>query len=137
MKTYDLLELPSCEGVAHHWQADSLAYRIARYVLCSQGGCPWSVSPLNRMRLIREVIATNGKPFFASDLFGECPELGGWMNGLDLAWVIRATGKTREHFIPVGDLYKRCEIKEWELAHSPGRLQQAYDEVKMYIVDRL
>ena len=139
MRNFNLLNLPSCESIEHHWSAfGNHAYRIAEYVLCSGNSDPWNVALLRRMAAIREVLATDGKPFYAADVFGEIDGLGGLMNGLDIAHIIVATGNTRDCFIDFGDGYGRMvKAKEWKLAYPMADLWDAYNEVKQFIVDQL
>ena len=138
MKNFDLLNLPSCNGIKHHWDANTHAYCIAEYALCAGTSDPWNVALLRRMTAVREVIATEGKPFYAADVFGHCDSLGGLMNGLDIAHIIIATGNTRDQFIDFGDGYgKMVQVKEWKLAYPMADLLNAYNEVKQFIVDQL
>jgi hypothetical protein len=138
MKNFDLLNLPSCHGIEHHWYADKHSYRIAEYALCAGNSNPWNVALLRRMNAVRKVIATDGQPFYAVDVFGEIDGLGGLMNGLDIAHIIIATGNTRDQFIDFGDGYgKMVQVKEWKLAYPMADLWDAYNEVKQFIVDQL
>jgi hypothetical protein len=138
MNNFDLLNLPSCHGIEHHWSVDKHAYRIAEYALCAGNTDPWNVALLRRMNAVRKVIATEGKPFYAADVFGHCDGLGGLMNGLDIAHIIIATGNTRDQFIDFGDGYgKMVKVKEWKLAYPMADLWDAYNEVKQFIVDQL
>ena len=135
---YDLLNLPSCKGIEHHWQANTHAYRIAEYTLCRGNSMPWDANLFRRMTAVRKVIATDGQPFYAADVFGEIDGLGGLMNGLDIAHIIVATGNTRDCFIDFGDGYGRMvQAKEWKLAYPMADLWEAYNEVKQFIVDQL
>jgi hypothetical protein len=90
------------------------------------------------MNAVRKVIATEGQPFYAADVFGEIDGLGGLMNGLDIAHIIVATGNTRDCFIDFGDGFGRMvKAKEWKLAYPMADLWDAYTEVKQFIVDQL
>jgi hypothetical protein len=138
MEHFDLLNLPSCHGIEHHWSVDKPAYYIAEYALCAKNSEPWSVALLRRMTAVRKVITTEGQPFYATDVFGEIDGLGGLMNGLDIAHIIVATGNTRNQFIDFGGGYgKTVKIKEWKLAYPMADLWDAYNEVKQFIIDQL
>ena len=138
MKNFDLLNLTSYNGIKHNWAANNNAYRIAEYAMCAGNSAPWNVALLRRMNAVRKVIATEGKPFYAADVFGHCDGLGGLMNGLNIAHIIVATGNTRDQFVDFGDGYgKMVQVKEWELAYPMADLWDAYNEVKQFIVDQL
>ena len=139
MRNFNLLNLPSCEGIANHWSAmGNHAYRIAEYVLCPNNSDRWNVALLRRMAAIREVLATDGKPFYAADVFGEIDGLGGLMNGLNIAQIIVPTGNQRDQFIDFGGGYGRMvQVKEWKLAYPMTDLWDAYNEVKLFITDNL
>ena len=139
MNEFSLLNLPSCKGIAHHWSAiGNHSYRIAQYVLCPNESNRWNVALLRRMSALRKVIATDGQPFYAADVFGEIDGLGGLMNGLNIAQVIIPTGNTRDCFIDFSDGYGRMvKAKEWKLAYPMADLWEAYTEVKQFIVDQL
>ena len=138
MNKFDLLNLPSCKGIEHHWSVDKHSYRIAEYALCAGNSSAWNPQLLRRMNAVRKVIATEGKPFYAADVFGEIDGLGGLMNGLDIAHIIVATGNTRDCFIDFGDGYGRMvKAKEWKLAYPMADLWDAYNEVKQFILDQL
>lgn len=139
MRNFNLLNLPSCEGIANHWSAiGKHSYRIAEYVLCPNNSDRWNVALLRRMAAIREVLATDGKPFYAADVFGEIDGLGGLMNGLNIAQIIVPTGNQRDQFIDFGDGYGRMvQVKEWKLAYPMTDLWDAYNEVKLFITDNL
>lgn len=139
MEKFSLLNLPSCEGIQNHWSAiGKHSYRIAEYVLCPNNSDRWNVALLRRMSALRKVIATDGQPFYAADLFGEIDGLGGLMNGLNIAQVIVPTGNTKDCFIDFGDGFGRMvKAKEWKLAYPMADLWEAYNEVKQFIVDQL
>ena len=139
MEKFSLLNLPSCKGIQNHWSAAGKhSYRIAEYALCAGNSDAWSPQLLRRMTALRKVIATEGKPFYAADVFGEIDGLGGLMNGLNIAQVIVPTGNTKDCFIDFGDGYGRMvEAKEWKLAYPMADLWDAYNEVKQFIVDQL
>lgn len=139
MEKFDLLNLPSCKGIAHHWSAiGNHAYRIGEYVLCPNESDRWNVALFRRMFALRKVIATEGKPFYAADVFGEIDGLGGLMNGLNIAQIIVPTGNTKDCFIDFGDGFGRMvKAKEWKLAYPMTDLLDAYNEVKQFIVDQL
>ena len=139
MEKFSLLNLPSCKGIAHHWSAvGKHSYRIAEYVLCAGNSDAWNPQLLRRMSALRKVIVTDGKPFYAADVFGEIDGLGGLMNGLNIAQIIVPTGNTRDCFIDFGDGYGRMvKANEWKLAHPMTDLWDAYTEVKQLIIDQL
>ena len=139
MNEFSLLNLPSCGGIGNHWSAiGKHAYRIAEYVLCPNQTDRWNVALFRRMSALRKVIATDGQPFYASDLLGEIDGLGGLMNGLNTAQIIVPTGNTRDCFIDFGDGFGRMvKAKEWKLAYPMTELQDAYNEVKQFIIDQL
>jgi hypothetical protein len=137
MKTsHSLINLPSCEGLEYCFQATSTAYSLAEYVLCGRASDPHEVALFSRMSAVRKLIETEGKPFYAKDIFGESDSLGGLMGGLHYANLIKITGNTKEYFVDFGNGYgKMSQIKEWVVAHSD--LEEAYNEVKQFIISQL
>lgn len=143
MKAIKILSIPSLEKFRCLFEArlSSLAAEIAYYVFYpAAGGASGEITLLTRMALIRKLFATENKPFYAAELFGECPELGGWMNGLSVAGLISATGNTRSQFIPIDfddSIYKEIQVKEWTVAVPMEDLLNAYSEVKQFICDQM
>jgi hypothetical protein len=135
----EIMDIPSLrEKFKYLFQADSPTAKVAQYVFTPSATNSGNIQFLTRMKLLRVVMATDGKPFYAGDVFGEFCECGGWINGMDLAHIVRSTGNTKEQFLPIGyDTYKKIEVKEWELAMPMADLLAAYDEVKMFIMDRM
>lgn len=92
---------------------------------------------VTRLRLLKTLVENGNKPFFGADLFGACPELGGWVNGLSIWGIIKETGNVREVMVQIdGDLYRKCEIKEWEPAFDVHDLRTLLDAVKAYLTDQ-
>ena len=142
MKAIEILDIPSLKKYSPYlWKAtqNSLTARMADYVFAQgAGGCSGNISFLIRMTLIRKVMSTSGNGFYGADLLGQCDELGGWMNGLSIAGIIEPTGNTREQFIDFGDGFGRMvEVKEWRTAPPYSQLRDAYDEIKMFVMDRM
>lgn len=141
MKKTSLYEIPMLAEIQDCWKSwDTLGYKMATYVFATPADSHPYIPLLDRMRLLRELIATDGKPFYANEVFGASDSLGGWVCGLSTSCLIKATGNTREHFIPVDEaegLFKKVAVKEWVLAHTPEEMWKAYEEIKMFIVDRL
>ena len=143
MKAIKILSIPSLEKFRCLFEArlSSLAAEIAYYVFYpAAGGASGEITLLTRMAFIRKLFETQGNPFYAAELFGECPELGGWMTGLSVAGIIIPTGNIRSQFIPIDfddKIYKEVQIKEWKIAAPMEDLVNAYLEVKQFICDQM
>ena len=143
MKAIKILSIPSLEKFTYLFQArcESLTAELATYVFApSANGSVGDISLLTRMTLVRKLFATESKPFYAADVFGECPELGGWMNGLNMAGLIIPTGNTRSQFIPIDfdeSIFKEIQVKEWTVAVPMEDLLSSYLEVKQFICDQM
>ena len=143
MKAIKILSIPSLEKFNYLFQArcESLIAKLATYVFTpSVNGSVGDIPLLTRMALVRKLFSTENKPFYAADVFGECPELGGWMNGLSVAGLISATGNTRPQFIPIDfddSIFKEIQVKEWTVAVPMEDLLNAYSEVKQFICDQM
>ena len=145
MKAVKILSIPSLEKFNYMFQArcESLTAVLATYVFTPSKGSFGSfgdIPLLTRMAFIRKLFETQGNPFYAAELFGECPELGGWVTGLSVAGIIIPTGNTRSQFIPIDfddKIYKEVQIKEWKIAAPMEDLVDAYLEVKQFICDQM
>jgi hypothetical protein len=86
----------------------------------------------NTISNVAKVIAY-GKPFFASDLGFN----GGEIRGMNYHGYIRATGKTRESFIPIDgwddEFYRKVTVQEWEL--NPVAIASFKSELEKIIAD--
>ncbi len=138
MKNITLYELPMLkERPSLSERLSSMGYQVATYVFATPDAAP-SIPLLTRMNLLRKVIATDGKPFYAADVFGTSYSLGGWICGLSLSGIIEETGNTRECLIPLGnDLFKQVSVKEWRLSRSAEEMWSIYEEIKLFITDHL
>ena len=90
------------------------------------------------LQLLKALIENGNKPFFGADLFGACPELGGWVNGLSIWGIIKETGNVREVMVQIdGDLYRKCPIKEWELAIPADLLSLFVNEFRSLLLENI
>lgn len=143
MKANSIYNLPTLEKFTNSERANFAAswetpvYKMATYLFAAVDGHPYC-SLLDRAKLLRLVFSTEGKPFYAADVIGASEKLGGWMTGLSIYGIVRATGNRREEMIPLpSGLYRKVEAQEWTLAYPIADLRNAYDEIKMFVVDRL
>ena len=127
-----ILALPSMNHLNHIYEAmDTPEYAVFGYLANIQG----LHGAMTRLRLLKTLAENGNKPFFSADLFGACPELGGWVNGLSIWGIIKETGNVREVMVQIdGDLYRKCEIKEWEPALDVALLRTLLDEFKTVLM---
>ena len=125
-----------------------LAKRMNGYVFSPAPCYPFS-TPLKRMKLLRLLLSTEGKPFYAADLLGKSVSNGGLMCALSIHELIKPTGNTREGTITVTpthyNYYSREWItetkeihykdKEWVVVCPPEKMTEAYLELRQFIID--
>ncbi len=79
---------------------------------------------------IMAVVKCDKPKFYATDV----DLCGGTINGLSRNGIIKPTGTTKEVMMRVGDnLYRKCEIKEWELALPREDLKAIVDATLEYL----
>lgn len=111
-------------------------HKVATYVASNTDSTSFPI--ISKMAILRTLIENGNKSFYASDLFGASASLGGVINGLSVNAIIKATGSVREAMVPMGgDVYRKCEVKEWQLAFPVEDLQNAYVEVRQFILENL
>lgn len=127
-----VLAMPSMNHFNHVYEAmNTPEYSVFGYLANIQG----LHGAMTRLRLLKALAENGNKPFFGADLFGACPELGGWVNGLSIWGIIKETGNVREIMVQIdGDLYRKCPIKEWELALDVALLRTLLDEFKTVLM---
>lgn len=127
-----------------------LATRMNDYVFSPAPSYPFN-TPFKRMKLLRMLLSTEGKPFYAADLLGKSASNGGLMCALSINELIKPTGNTREGTVVViserYDSYLRkwkkeskeihYEVKEWTAVCSYEELRAAYDELRQFIIDNV
>ena len=88
-----ILAMPSMNHFNHIYEAmNTPEYSVFGYLANIQG----LHGAVIRLQLLKALIENGNKPFFGADLFGACPELGGWVNGLSIWGIIKETGNVRE-----------------------------------------
>ena len=136
IKVISALSLPSMAQFDHLFDAyRTPQYNVFGYLSNSKGDIYNIVGILTRLQLLKTLVAHGNVPFYGSDLFGSSCALGGWMNGLSVWGIIKETGNVREIMVQIdGDLYRKCPIKEWELAFDVALLQTLRDEFKAVLM---
>ena len=85
---------------------------------------------VDKVESIMAVVKCDKPKFYATDV----DLCGGTIGGLSRNGVIKATGTTKEVMVCVGDdLYRKCEIKEWELALPKEDLQAIVSATLEYL----
>lgn len=129
---------------------NTLATRMNDYVFSPSPTYPFS-TPLKRMKLLRILLSTEGKPFYAADLLGKSASNGGLMCALSINELIKPTGNTREGTVVViSERYNFDEdrwvkdpkeinfkVKEWTAVCSYEEMRRAYDELRQFIIDNV
>ena len=136
IKVISALALPSMSQFDHLFDAyRTPQYNVFGYLSNSKGDIYNIVGILTRLQLLKTLVAHGNVPFYGSDLFGSSCALGGWMNGLSVWGIIKETGNVREVMVQIDDdLYRKCPIKEWELAFDVALLQTLRDEFKAVLM---
>lgn len=130
--------------------ANTLATRMNDYVFSPAPYYPFS-TPLKRMKLLRLLLSTEGKPFYAADLLGKSASNGGLMCALSINELVKPTGNTREGTVTVTseryDYYRHewvkkteeihYKVKEWVVVCSPEKMTEAYLELRQFIIDNV
>lgn len=141
MKRTSLYEIPMLAKIKNRKEIyDTVGYKVANYVLATPSNSLFYIPIFDRMQLLRELIATDGKPFYANEVFGASDSLGGWIYGLSTHGLIKASGNGREYFIPIDEasgMFKKIVVKEWSLTYTPEEMRKACEEIKKFIIDRL
>ena len=141
MKKNSLYEIPMLAKIKNRIKiCNTVGYKLATYVLTTPTSSHSSIPILDRMQLLRDLIAIGNKPFYANEVFGAGDSLGGWVRGLSTHGLIKATGNGREYLIPIDEasgMFKKTVTKEWVLTYTPEEMQKAYNEIKMFIINRL
>ena len=135
MKSLYVNDLPTLSNISNFWERyEHLTHRVATYVVSGvNDGRRFPI--ISRLSILRDLIANGDKPFYASDLFGTSDSLGGIINGLSIHGIIKPTGNVREGMVPMGgDMYRRCEIKEWQLVFPVIQFENAYKEIRTIII---
>ena len=126
------------------------ANRMNDYVFSPAPNYPFN-TPFKRMKLLRMLLSTEGKPFYAADLLGKSVSNGGLMCALSINQLIKPTGNTREGTVVVISERYDCylhewkkepkeihfEVKEWTAVCSYEELRAAYDELRQFIIDNV
>lgn len=85
---------------------------------------------VDKIESIMAVVKCDKPKFYAN----EVDLCGGSIGGLSRNGVVKATGTTKEVMVCVGDdLYRKCEIKEWELALPKEDLQAIVSATLEYL----
>ena len=85
---------------------------------------------LGKIESIMAVVKCDKPKFYAN----EVDLCGGSIGGLSRNGVVKATGTTKEVMVCVGDdLYRKCEIKEWELALPKEDIQAIVSATLEYL----
>lgn len=134
--TISVLSMPSMKNYNHIYEAlRTPGYDVFGYLANGKGDIHNLFGFTVRLQLLKAIIENGNKPFFGADLFGACPELGGWVNGLSVWGIIKETGNVREVMVQIdGDLYRKCEVKEWEPAFDVSLLRTLLDEFKAELI---
>ena len=136
IKVFSALALPSMSQFDHLYEAfRTPQYDVFGYLSNSKGDINNITGILTRLQLLKILVANGEAPFYGSDLFGASCSLGGWMNGLSVWGIIKETGNVREVMVQIDDdLYRKCPIKEWELAFDVALLRTLLDEFKAVLM---
>ena len=139
IKVISALSLPSMSQFDHLFDAfRTPQYNVFGYLSNSKGDIYNIVGILTRLQLLKTLVAHGNAPFYGADLFGSSCALGGWMNGLSVWGIIKETGNVREVMVQIdGDLYRKCPIKEWELAMPADLLSQFVDEFRALLLENI
>ena len=139
IKVISALALPSMSQFDHLFDAfRTPQYNVFGYLSNSKGDIYNIVGILTRLQLLKTLVANGNAPFYGSDLFGSSCALGGWMNGLSVWGIIKETGNVREVMVQIDDdLYRKCPIKEWELAMPVELLSQFVDEFRSLLLENI
>lgn len=133
------LDFPSMKKFAHLYDAfGSPEYNVFGYLSNSKGEIYNAFGILNRLQLLKHIVENGNQPFYGADLFGANASLGGWMNGLSVWGIIKETGNVREYMVQIdGDLYRKCEVKEWKSAIDVDYLRILVDEFRSALIDQI
>ena len=139
IKVISALALPSMSQFDHLFDAfRTPQYNVFGYLSNSKGDIYNIVGILTRLQLLKTLVANGNAPFYGSDLFSSSCALGGWMNGLSVWGIIKETGNVREVMVQIDDdLYRKCPIKEWELAMPAELLSQFVDEFRSLLLENI
>ena len=135
MKKLYVNDLPTLSNITSFWERyEYPTHRMASYVASGvNDGLQFPI--ITRLSILRDLIINGDKPFYASDLFGASDSLGGIINGLSINGLIKPTGNVREVMVPLGgDMYHKCQAKEWQLAFSATLFENAYKEIRTVIL---
>lgn len=139
IKVFSALALPSMSQFDHLYDAfRTPQYDVFGYLSNSKGDINNITGILTRLQLLKILVAHGEAPFYGSDLFGASCSLGGWMNGLSVWGIIKETGNVREVMVEVGDdLYRKCRIKEWQLAIPADLLSLFVNEFRALLLENI
>lgn len=139
IKVFSALALPSMSQFDHLYEAfRTPQYDVFGYLSNSKGDINNITGILTRLQLLKILVANGEAPFYGSDLFGASCSLGGWMNGLSVWGIIKETGNVREVMVEIGDdLFRKCRIKEWELAIPADLLSLFVNEFRTLLLENI
>ena len=139
IKVFSALALPSMSQFDHLYDAfRTPQYDVFGYLSNSKGDINNITGILTRLQLLKILVANGEAPFYGSDLFGASCSLGGWMNGLSVWGIINETGKVREVMVEMDDdLFRKCRIKEWELAIPADLLSLFVNEFRTLLLENI
>lgn len=139
IKVFSALALPSMSQFDHLYEAfRTPQYDVFGYLSNSKGDINNITGILTRLQLLKILVANGEAPFYGSDLFGASCSLGGWMNGLSVWGIIKETGNVREVMVEIDDdLFRKCRIKEWELAIPADLLSLFVNEFRTLLLENI
>ena len=139
IKVFSALALPSMSQFDHLYEAfRTPQYDVFGYLSNSKGDINNISGILTRLQLLKILVANGEAPFYGSDLFGASCSLGGWMNGLSVWGIIKETGNVREVMVEIDDdLFRKCRIKEWELAIPADLLSLFVNEFRTLLLENI
>jgi len=139
IKVFSALALPSMSQFDHLYDAfRTPQYDVFGYLSNSKGDINNITGILTRLQLLKILVANGEAPFYGSDLFGASCSLGGWMNGLSVWGIIKETGNVREVMVEIDDdLFRKCRIKEWELAIPADLLSLFVNEFRTLLLENI
>ena len=139
IKVFSALALPSMSQFDHLYEAfRTPQYDVFGYLSNSKGDINNITGILTRLQLLKILVANGEAPFYGSDLFGASCSLGGWMNGLSVWGIIKETGNVREVMVEIDDdLFRKCRIKEWELAIPADLLSLFVNEFRALLLENI
>ena len=139
IKVFSALALPSMSQFDHLYEAfRTPQYDVFGYLSNSKGDINNITGILIRLQLLKILVANGEAPFYGSDLFGASCSLGGWMNGLSVWGIIKETGNVREVMVEIDDdLFRKCRIKEWELAIPADLLSLFVNEFRTLLLENI